>query len=195
MPFVEGFPEGIPVRNITVQVKLLLPKGWQYGSALPYDYINGDTLVFKPVTLEEMVDMPLICGLNFSTFKYASTDMADYYLHIAADDADFLPKDESVYKAFKNLAVEAEALFGRTHFKEYHFLLTVSDLLGFLGLEHRNSSLNGVAGNAFKDPDNYDIGLSYVMPHEYVHAWNGKYRRPAGMDTPDYQTNKNMDML
>ncbi|NQV15924.1 hypothetical protein HQ531_10745 [bacterium] len=189
------YPEGIPIRDIVVQVKLLLPKDWQYGSALPFDQVNGDTLVFKPVTFEELIDMPLICGLNFSTVKYATTKMADYYLHIAADDEDFLPKDESVYTAFKNLAYEAEALFGRTHFKEYHFLLTVSDLLSLNGLEHRNSSLNGVRGDAFKDPSEYDKYLGYVMPHEFVHAWCGKYRRPVGMDTPDYQMTKNMDML
>ena len=189
------YPEGVPVCDITVQVKLILPEGWQYGTALPFDHADGETLIFKPVTLEELIDMPLICGTNFRTVKYASTKMADYYLHIAADDADFLPKNDSTFVAFTRLADEAETMFGRTHFKDYHFLLTVSDLLPLIGLEHRNSSLNGVKGNAFKNPSEYNFFLRYVMTHEFVHAWCGKYRRPAGMNTPDYQRNKNMELL
>jgi predicted metalloprotease with PDZ domain len=190
------YPEGVPIHDITVHLKLVLPTGWQYGSALPFDYDNGDTLVFKPVTFEEFIDMPLICGTNFRTVKYASTKMADYYLHIAADDDEFLPKNDSTFIAFTRMADEAEALFGRTHFDEYHFLLTVSDFIpGSIGLEHRNSSLNGVKANVFEDPQKHNPFLWYVMPHEFVHAWCGKYRRPTGMNTPDYQTTKNMDML
>lgn len=189
------YPEGIPVSDINVHLKLILPKTWQYGSALPFDHVSGDTLIFKPVTFEEFIDMPLIGGTNFRTVKYGSTEMADYYLHIAADDAEFLPKNDSTFFAFTRLAHEAEALFGRTHFDEYHFLLTVSDLIPGIGLEHRNSSLNGVNADAFKDVHEYDTGLRGVIPHEFVHAWCGKYRRPAGMNTFDYQTTKNMDLL
>jgi predicted metalloprotease with PDZ domain len=139
--------------------------------------------------------MPLIGGTNFRTVKYGSTEMADYYLHIAADDDEFLLKNDSTFFAFTRLADEAEALFGGTHFDEYHFLLTVSNLIPGIGLEHRNSSLNGVNADAFKDVHEYDIGLRGVITHEFVHAWCGKYRRPEGMNTPDYQTNKNMDLL
>ncbi len=189
------YPDGIPVRDINVHLKLILPKNWQYGSALPFDHANGDTLIFKPVTFEEFIDMPLIGGKNFRTVKFGSTKMADYYLHIAADDAEYLPKNDSTFIAFARLANEAEALFGRTHFDDYHFLLTVSDLIPGIGLEHRNSSLNGVNSKAFKEPHKYDPNLRYLIPHEFVHAWCGKYRRPVGMNTPDYQTNKNMDLL
>ncbi|HEC62488.1 MAG TPA: hypothetical protein ENI27_09605, partial [bacterium] len=189
------YPEGIPVRDINVHLKLILPKDWQYGSALPFNHASGDTLVFQTVTFEELIDMPLICGTEFRTVKFASTKMADYYLHIAADDREFLPKNDSTFVAFTRLADEAEALFGRTHFDEYHFLLTVSDLLPGFGLEHRNSSLNGVKANVFKDPQKYDFWLTFLLSHEFVHAWCGKYLRPAGMNTPDYQINKNMDLL
>ena len=189
------YPEGIPVREINVHLKLVLPPDWQYGTALPFDHASGDTLFFKTVTLEAFIDMPLIGGRNFRTVKFASTKMADYYLHIAADEAEFLPKTDSTFVAFTHLVYEAEALFGRTHFKDYHFLLTVSDLIPSFGLEHRNSSLNGATVKAFADSTQYDPDLRYTVCHELVHAWCGKYHRPAGMNTPDYQTNKNTDLL
>ncbi|MFC1485424.1 hypothetical protein ACFL55_00140 [Candidatus Latescibacterota bacterium] len=191
------YPEGIPVRDINVHLKLILPKDWQYGSALPFDHASGDTLVFQTVTFEEFIDMPLICGTEFRTVKFASTKMADYYLHIAADDREFLPKNDSTFVAFAHLADEAKALFGRTHFDEYHFLLTVSDLIPSSGgLEHRNSSLNRLPANVFfRGSQKYDFGLTSLLSHEFVHAWCGKYLRPDGMNTPDYQIDKNMDLL
>jgi len=189
------YPEGLPVRDITARLKLVLPKGWQYGTALPFEQSRGDTLVFKPVTLEELLDMPLICGKHFSTVKFATTESAEYYLHIAADDEECLPKNDVTYSAMKRLAEETEALFGRTHFEDYHFLLAVSEYVPLIGMEHRNSSLNSVKANAFADPEKHDTNFRYVVSHELVHAWVGKYRRPTGMNTPDYQVDKNMDLL
>jgi predicted metalloprotease with PDZ domain len=189
------YPEGVPVRDIQVRPRLILPEGWRYGTALKLERTAGDTLVFQSVSLETLIDMPLICGEHFSAVKYASTDQADYFLHIAADDPDFMPRNDSTRVALKRLAEEAEAVFGRTHFDEYHFLLTVSDFVPHIGLEHRNSSLNSVKADAFRDPEKHDNFLRSVLPHEFVHAWCGKYRRPAGMNTEDYQVEKNMDLL
>jgi predicted metalloprotease with PDZ domain len=34
-----------------------------------------------------------------------------------------------------------------------------------------------------------------LLPHEFVHSWNGKYRRPADLSTPDYQQPMKTDLL
>jgi len=189
------YPEGVPVRDIVVEVSLVLPSGWQFGTALPLNRLQGDTAFFNPVTLEELIDMPLICGRNFRTVEFAATPMANYFLHIAADDAGRLPNHDSLFVPFARLAQEAEVLFGRTHFETYHLLVVLSDAIPFLGLEHRNSSLNVVNADDFYKESWLESETSYLIPHEFAHAWCGKYRRPAGMDTPDYQTDKRMDLL
>src|SRR5438105_4295999 len=34
-----------------------------------------------------------------------------------------------------------------------------------------------------------------LLPHEYAHSWNGKYRRPADLTTPDYEKPMQTDLL
>lgn len=190
------YPEGIPVREIQVRVRLILPPGWSHGSALEVDRVDGDTIYFEPTDLEDLVDKPLICGINFRTIEIVKTKMATYYIHIAADDAADLPdQDDSTIVPLRRLALEAEAMFGRTHFDKYHFLLALTGSMPTLGLEHRNSSLNGVKANEFRDAKWDKKRAPYLLPHEFAHAWCGKYRRPAGMYTDDFQTVKNTNGL
>jgi len=189
------YPEGIPVRDIMVDLKLILPKGWDFGSALPFDKKQGDTIFFKTVTLEELIDMPLIAAEYFRTVKIASTDLADYYIHLAAHDESSLDVNDSIFAPLENLVKEGELLFSRTHFKSYHFLLVLSDQINGLGVEHRNSSLNNDAADGLKKLEKKNTSLSALLAHEFPHAWCGKYRRPAGMDTPDFISNKNTDLL
>ncbi len=189
------YPEGLPVREITVNAGIILPEGWGFGTALPFDKRKGDTVLFKPVTLEEFLDMPLICGSNFQTIELLETDLATYFLHLAADDPADLPQNDSIFIPFRNMILEAEALFGRTHFDEYHLLLTLSKVVPRLGLEHRNSSLNAVKANELREAKWKDKRTPYLIPHEFAHAWCGKYRRPEGMLTADFMEDKNTNLL
>lgn len=188
------YPEGPAAYEITVTLSLVLPSDWKFGSALPVESHSGDTVHFQPVTLEELVDAPLICGRYLRTVPVAQTANADYYLHMVADDAETVAADDSTLAAVGRLVREAEALFTRTHFDEYHFLLVVDDETGSLGIEHRNSSLN-IVDNEGLEETNWTHSTVPLLAHELTHAWNGKYRRPVGMATPDYQEPKNMDML
>lgn len=189
------YPEGVDVAKIKVKLRLVLPSGWKYGSAMPTVSTAGDTIVFAPTDLQTLIDCPLICGSNFRTIELATTEKASYYLHLAADDAGDLPRQDSVLIPLRNLVREAEAMFGGTHFQEYHFLLTLSDRFPRLGLEHLNSSLNGVSTGELRDSKWTGRRISYLLSHEFVHAWCGKFRRPAGMNTTDYQQTKNTDLL
>ncbi|MCH9031508.1 MAG: hypothetical protein IIB00_04530 [candidate division Zixibacteria bacterium] len=192
------YPEGVPAQDIIVSGRIVLPYGWKHGSALVTKSSRGNTLEFEPVNLVEFIDRPLICGKNFKSVTLAITENATYYMDIAADEPRFIPaipEADSIFEPFRKMVFEAEALFGGAHFSEYHLLLILSDNIPSLGLEHRNSSLNGVPTDQLKDADWSDGRISYLIPHEFAHAWCGKYRRPAGMNTPDFQKNKNTELL
>lgn len=189
-------PEDIPPARLQVELELTLPQGWQAGSALAVASREGDRIRFEPVTYEQLIDRPLICGLHYREVELARTDGATYFLDIVADEARDLPQHDSVFTPLGALVLESEALFGPApHFGSYRFLLVVSDQAPRLGLEHRESSLNSAKADAFRDLDWTKNGLGYLLPHEFVHAWVGKYRRPAGMVTGDFHTTKNTEGL
>lgn len=189
-------PEDIPPASLQVELELTLPQGWQAGSALAVASREGDRIRFEPVTYEQLIDRPLICGLHYREVELARTDGAAYFLDIVADEARDLPQADSILAPLGALALESEALFGPVpHFGSYRFLLVISDEAPRLGLEHRESSLNSAKADAFRDIDWVDNGLGYLLPHEFVHAWVGKYRRPAGMVSGDFHTTLNTEGL
>jgi predicted metalloprotease with PDZ domain len=189
-------PEGISAAALRVELELTLPPDWQAGSALTVASRHGNRLRFEPVSYEQLIDRPLICGLHYRQVELARTKGAVYLLDIVADEARDLPQQDSVLAPLGALALEGEALFGPApHFAAYHFLLAVSDHVPRIGLEHRESSLNSARANAFRELDWIDNGIGYLLPHEFVHAWVGKYRRPVGMATGDFHTAKNTEDL
>lgn len=190
------YPEGPTVQEIEVRPRFLLPAGWKHGTALKEGRdergrkANGDTLVFETVTFEDYVDKPLIAGRWLKTIELANTKNAHWYLHISADEAESIPDDDdSLIAPIRKLCLEAEELFARTHFADYHFLLSLSDHHR-LGIEHRNSSLNSDKADTFLDKEWIDTGIETLLPHEVTHAWCGKYRRPAGMINKNYHEPK-----
>ena len=195
MNTVAIYPEGEAIAAIEVRPRLLLPDEWTHGSALRLESTNGDTLVFESTTFEDFMDKPLIAGRYLKSYELAATASARWWLHVSADEARFVPEeDDSLLTPVRKLCLESEALFGRTHFDEYHFLLSLSDHHG-LGVEHRNSSLNSDKPDTFDDKPWLETGIETLLPHEVVHAWCGKYRRPAGMLTRDLQTPKDTELL
>src|SRR5439155_8590032 len=104
-------------------------------------------------------------------------------LDLAADSAPSLQISADLAGKLRRLILEADALFGARHFDDYHFLLTLSDYVAHFGLEHHQSNDSRVYEKAILD-QSPSLG---VLAHEYVHSWNGKYRRPAGLLTPDFQ--------
>ena len=96
---------------------------------------------------------------------------------------------------YSRIVKEAGAIFGTFHYPEFHFLVTCSDELGYLGLEHLTSSLNGVGERDLIDDARRKGPVANLQPHEYVHSWCGKFRRPAGMCTPDFQTPQKTRLL
>jgi predicted metalloprotease with PDZ domain len=188
------YPAGHYAHNITFQPSVELPTGWKFATALQSEAPNATTVQFKPVDLEQLVDSPLICGKYFRRIKLSTDDVPPVYLNVVADRAENLAATDEQIKHQAALVKEAYALFGARHYQHYDFLLTLSDSTGHFGLEHHQSSDDRLAADYFTDNDIY-LSAGDLMPHEYVHSWNGKYRRPADLATVNYNEPMLADLL
>jgi predicted metalloprotease with PDZ domain len=115
-------------------------------------------------------------------------------MDIAADSAAALDAPADVWESYKNLVTQAGALFGERHYRDYHFLYSLSDHVAHFGLEHHESNDSRSEERALVDPGKRLLS-SGLLSHEYVHSWNGKYRRPADLATPDYEKPMQTDLL
>jgi predicted metalloprotease with PDZ domain len=181
------YPAGFEARNIPVNANLRLPTGWNYGTALrPTSNVNQDGVQFETVSLETLVDSPVFAGRHLRQYALdASGTARPVALTVVADTAEQLKASDAQIEAHRELVRQADKLFGSRHFAHYDFLLALSDQQSGIGLEHHQSSENGVKPNYFEDWDKR-VGSRELLPHEYVHSWNGKFRRPADLNTPHF---------
>lgn len=180
------YPQTAEPLKLQYVATLRLPEGWQYGTALPVASASGARVGFSPAPLETLVDSPLIAGEFFRTIDLTPGEQPAHLIHIVADSAAALEMTPGDIRHFSQLVKEENALFGAHHYRDYHFLLTLSDRVSHFGLEHHESSDNRQVENYLTDAGARQT-MPDLLPHEMVHSWNGKYRRPAGMATPDYQ--------
>jgi predicted metalloprotease with PDZ domain len=180
------YPDGTKGDGIEYEARITLPPRWSFATALPLRAKEGSGAAFRPVTLTRLVDSPVLAGEHLKTIVLDErADGGRVVLDMAADNPEALAIPPEMEAAYKGLVAEADALFGARHFVSYHFLLTISDQVAHFGLEHHESSDNRVRERAFLDPDvrKTMVGL---LSHEYVHSWNGKYRRPADLNPDDF---------
>lgn len=182
---VAFYPAGYPVRQITIEPSIRVPDGWQFATALERKSEAGGVTHFEPVSFEQLVDSPLFTGRYVKRIDLAPSAAVPVHLNVFGDRAANLDIKQEQIDHHVALVKQAVALFGSQHYGHYDFLLAVSDNTGTFGLEHHQSSDDRIFADLFTDPDIYLIGVG-LLPHEYVHSWNGKFRRPAGLATPDY---------
>jgi len=189
------YPAGYDDHNITYQASLKIPEGWQIGTPLPLGNQNGQTYTFKPTSLYTLVDSPVITGEYLRVLRLNTPENTPpVEMDIAADSRSALEFMPGVEDHLKQLPMEAVALFGATHYRDYHFLLSLSDHVAHFGLEHHESNDSRIMERTLSHDDAYKT-MGGVLPHEYVHSWNGKYRRPVGLDTPDFEQPMKGDLL
>jgi predicted metalloprotease with PDZ domain len=188
------YPKGKPIEAIDFLASLKLPDGWKLGTALPIESQDGTLTRFGRVSLETLVDSPVHAGLHHREIRLGPPGEPVHYLELVCDGPVGLEITLKNKAHYEKLVAEAGALFGARHYKSYRFLVTLSDKMPFHGLEHHESSDNGMPERAMSD-DEAGKGIAYLLPHEYVHSWNGKYRRPAGLITPTYQDANNTRLL
>ena len=179
------YVQGMSSDSITVKTSLKLPARWHFASALPLVSERNDELQFKEVSLTQLVDSPAIIGANFRKLPLSSSGTM-HELDIMADTTTALELKPETLTGLKAMVQEAYALFGARHYRSYQFLVTLSDHGGSEGLEHHESSEDGVGERAFTEELEL-LDFAELMGHEYAHSWNGKYRRPAGLATPDFE--------
>lgn len=188
------YPQGAKAREIQYAATLRLPAGWKFGTALVPTGESVAGLEFPPVSLETLVDSPLVAGAHFRTVDLSPGASPPQALDIVADSATALELKPEDGRRFSRLVAETGALFGARHYRSYHFLLTLSDHVAHFGLEHHESSDDRQGERYLIDEELRKLGAT-LLPHEMVHSWNGKYRRPAGLATVDFQQPMNGELL
>ena len=188
------YPAGYFSRDILFDATLKLPSGWKYATALETASSKGDTMRFKRTPLNTLVDSPLYAGLYYQRLDLspASTDIV--HLNLFADAPGDLQMTPEELEEHKNLVAEADKLYGSHHYDHYDFLLLLSDKVGGIGLEHHQSSENGLRANYLTGWQN-DVLDRDLLGHEYTHSWNGKFRRPADLWTANFNVPMRDDLL
>lgn len=181
-------------RTVTIAPSLTLPgPAWQFASALTVASQTGTAVTFAPLTMEMLVDSPLDAGTNVRRWPLGTIDGAPVELVAFGDVPEQLDAEAAIPK-FRALVAQMDALYRARHFDHYTFLLVVSDVMPQDGVEHHQSSDNGEGGNYLTDHDAL-VADGALLPHEFNHSWNGKYRRPADLATPNLRVPMKDDLL
>jgi predicted metalloprotease with PDZ domain len=186
------YPANTPVKDIAIQPSVKVPEGWGIGTALTptdgYDPQNpkGGTTQYAATTVEQLEDSPVITGQYFHEFALAPDVTPKHYIDVVSDDPEDSKLRPALLVELNNLVRETGAAYASRHYNAYHFLLTLSDVAGGEGLEHGQSSDNGVGEKGFSDAK-HQLAESDLLSHEFTHSWNGKYRRPYNLYQDDFE--------
>jgi predicted metalloprotease with PDZ domain len=175
------YPAGYYVRQIPVQASVIVPAGWKVATALRPATQVGSRVDYPVTSYEILVDSPLIAGAHYRQISLSN----QVFLDVIGDTLAELAATPEQIAAHKRLVEQAVKTFGAQHYDHYNFLLTISNNLGGNGLEHHRSSEDGVRRGYFTDWEN-KLRERNLLPHEFSHSWDGKYRRPADLWTPDF---------
>jgi len=179
------YPAGYFSRDIKFETSLRLPEGWQFACSLDVKSQNGNLVHFKETSLNTLIDSPLYAGAYFKRLDLSTGPDNPVFLDVFADKPADLEVTPDELQYHKNLMIEAQKLFNSRHYDRYDFLFSVSDVVSGKGLEHHQSSEDGSRANYFTDWGANVSGRA-LLPHEYTHSWNGKFRRPADLWTPNF---------
>jgi predicted metalloprotease with PDZ domain len=188
------YPKGWTADQLMYSASLRLPPGWKFGTPLLVALKSGDEIHFEPVSLYTLVDSPVISGEYLKVVPLNQGQNPPVEMDIAADSAIALEPPPEVWENYSNLVKQAITLFGATHYRDYHFLFSLSDHVAHFGLEHHESNDSRSEERTLIDSEIRALHAG-LLPHEYVHSWNGKYRRPADLTTSDYEQTMQDDLL
>jgi predicted metalloprotease with PDZ domain len=188
------YPAGHYSRDITFKPSVSLPRGWKYGTALEKASSSGDTTTFKPVTYNNLVDSPMYAGQYFKRVNITPDGKTPVHMDIVADAPKYLQMTDKQVELHRALVAQTLKLFGSHHYRHYDFLFSLSDHLAGNGMEHQQSSEDGVRADYFTAWD-HNAPNRDLLAHEFEHSWNGKFMRPAGLWTPNFNVPMDPSML
>jgi predicted metalloprotease with PDZ domain len=179
------YPAGYFTRQIPIQASIRLPAGWGYATALETASNEGGLVQFKTVPYDVFADSPLFAGRYFKTWDLDTSGKSPVRLDVFADRPELLAATPEQIDKHRELIRQADRLYGARHYDHYDLLLALTDRMGGIGLEHHRSSENGTDPDYFTDWESNAPNRN-LLPHEYSHSWNGKFRRPADLWTPNF---------
>jgi predicted metalloprotease with PDZ domain len=185
------YPANTKAADVMVTPSIKIPAGWKFGTALD---AAATPTSFKTVSLEQLIDSPVLAGRWFRQIDLAPDVTPKHYLDLAGDGPEDIALSQDHIDQFSKLVRETGALYKSRHYASYHFLVTLSDQVAHFGLEHHQSSDDRVPEKTFIEEGSF-AEEGDLLPHEFTHSWNGKYRRPAGLATPNYQEPMKGDLL
>ena len=188
------YPAGRQANELMFRPSLTLPSGWGFGTALVEQGREGSKIRFETVSLLELVDSPVTVGAHHRVIDLTGDAEVRHQLHLIADSDEALNIKPETEQALQRLIAEGIALFGSYHYRKYDFLLTLSDHVASFGLEHHESSDNRLPERTLLDDTRLNLRAG-LLPHEFVHSWNAKYRRPEGLARDDFQQPFETDLL
>ncbi|MGA7859866.1 MAG: M61 family peptidase [Terracidiphilus sp.] len=189
------YPAGTPAQELTYDTKLRIPEGWKFGTPLPVESQSGNEISFKPISLDMLVDSPIVTGEFYRTIDITPKgEPIHHELDMVADSEAALAMSPENQKEMTDLVAESGKLFGSRHYRDYHFLLALSDHVAHFGLEHHESNDSRLPERALLEPGS-GMSLGGLLAHEFVHSWNGKFRRPADLTVPYYEEPMKTDLL
>ncbi|MCW8806656.1 MAG: M61 family peptidase [Rhodanobacter sp.] len=182
---VTMYPAGYYARQINTEPSVTLPIGWQAGTALEVASKTGNTINFKPINYDDLVDSPILAGQYFKRVNLDPGAKAAVFMDLVGDDAKAIDIKPEQIKLFRELVQQMYKMYGAHHYNHYDFLVSVSDKLSGIGLEHHRSSEDGVSATFFTEWKKNAMSRD-LFSHEFNHSWDGKYRRGADLATPNY---------
>lgn len=189
------YPAGEPAEQLMYKATLILPDGWKFGTPLGVEDHAGNTITFHTVSLNRLVDSPVIAGEYYRSYNLTPPgEPIHHEIDIVADSADAAVLSPALQRDMTNLVAESGKQFGARHYRDYHFLLTLSDHVAHFGLEHHECDDSRLPERALLGPHPGRI-LGGILPHEFVHSWNGKFRRPKDLSPPYYEEPMETDLL
>jgi len=189
------YPAGTPAEKLMYEAKLTMPDGWKFGTSLPIANQSGNEVSFKPISLDMLVDSPVITGEYYRAIDLAPAgEPIHHEIDMVADSEAALNMSPEIQKGMTNLVAESGKLFGARHYRDYHFLFTLSDHVAHFGLEHHESNDSRLPERVLIGPG-AGMALGGLLAHEFVHSWNGKFRRPADLTVPYYEEPMETDLL
>ena len=192
------YPAGYYARDIPIEASMTLPAGWTLATALEREDeakgADGPTTRFRRTPLETLIDSPVYAGRYSARLDLDPGGPAPVHLDVFADRPGELEVKPEQLAAHRALVQQAYKLYGSRHYDHYDFLFSISDLTLHQGLEHHRSSEDGVGVGYFAKYDDAQADRS-LFPHEFTHSWNGKFRRPADLWTPNYNVRMRDSLL
>jgi predicted metalloprotease with PDZ domain len=189
------YPAGTPAEKLIYEAKIVMPEGWKFGTPLPIESASGNHVSFKPISLDLLVDSPIVTGQFYRNIDITPpSEPIHHQIDLVADSEEALNMSADNQKQMTNLVAESGKLFGTRHYRDYHFLLALSDHVAHFGLEHHESNDSRLPERALLGPGS-GMALGGLLSHEFVHSWNGKFRRPADLAVPYYEEPMKGDLL